>query len=277
VDFGSGNILTSPIVPNFWRAPIDNEVAGIRAVFTFVGKSLADAITGWIYGRVWKSALKRKRLKRFTAEQSGSGASVTAVYKVPCFKRRLTIRYEANSNDEIRITVSAVPRKSMIRMGFSFAVLKQFQSVSWFGLGPHENYIDRKWGARLGRFGCNVKDLTYDYLRPQENGNRCETRWARFSNNEGDGFAIAGDGSDHISFSAWPYSAESLEAASHIHELGEEEFITVNVDLQQRGVGGSLPGFLSLLDEYKLPAGREYKFSFVMSRDSFQASGTSPE
>lgn len=277
IDFGSGNILKSPVVPNFWRAPIDNELAGVRAVFTFVSKSLADAITGWIYGRIWKSALKRKRLKRFTAEQSGSGATVTTTYKVPYIKRRLTLRYEVNTNKGIRISISAIPRRRIIRLGLSFAVLKQFRSVSWFGLGPHENYIDRKWGARVGWYNSDVKELTYDYLRPQENGNRCETRWARFYDDQGDGFVIAGDEPEHFSFSAWPYSAESLEAASHIHELDEDDLITVNVDLQQRGVGGSLPGFLALLDEYKMPAGKEYGFSFVIYNDSFPAAGTSLE
>ena len=51
----------------------------------------------------------------------------------------------------------------------------------WFGLGPHENYIDRKRSAWTGVHSGLVENLFDRYLDPQESGNRTEVRWATFS------------------------------------------------------------------------------------------------
>ena len=50
--------------------------------------------------------------------------------------------------------------------------------MRWYGRGPHESYIDRATGARLGCFQGPVASQTFRYVRPQETGNRLDTRWA---------------------------------------------------------------------------------------------------
>lgn len=41
--------------------------------------------------------------------------------------------------------------------------------------GEHENYADRKQSAIFGLYKKNVSDMSFEYGRPQENGNRCNT------------------------------------------------------------------------------------------------------
>ena len=36
------------------------------------------------------------------------------------------------------------------RVGVEMAMLEGYENVTWFGRGPHENYIDRKSGAACG-------------------------------------------------------------------------------------------------------------------------------
>ncbi|MCP4752504.1 MAG: hypothetical protein GY866_16560, partial [Proteobacteria bacterium] len=42
----------------------------------------------------------------------------------------------------------------------------------------------------------------------------------------------------------------------------ESDHITVNIDYQHRGVGGSVPAFLTLLERYKMKAGERYAYRY---------------
>lgn len=65
-----------------------------------------------------------------------------------------------------------------LRLGFELALTRQMaEGVEWYGRGPHESYCDRWRGARLGLWSGSVSEQTFRYVRPQENGNKFETRW----------------------------------------------------------------------------------------------------
>jgi beta-galactosidase len=122
------------------------------------------------------------------------------------------------------------------RFGMQMAVPPSLGTMTWFGRGPHENYWDRKTGAAVGRYSGRVDELIHDYVRPQENGNRTDVRWVAFTDAGGTGLLAVGQ--PQLSVSAWPYTMEDLEAATHIHELPRRDNITVNLDHRQMGVGG---------------------------------------
>merc|ERR1712157_416639 len=63
------------------------------------------------------------------------------------------------------------------RVGFRGRLSEGFETVEWFGRGPHESYVDRYASARVGHFQGNILDQTFKYVRPQENGNKLDTRW----------------------------------------------------------------------------------------------------
>lgn len=52
------------------------------------------------------------------------------------------------------------------RIGIHLELPKEMHDVSWFGLGPHENYADRKKGALLDVHRAHVKDLYTPYVVP---------------------------------------------------------------------------------------------------------------
>jgi beta-galactosidase len=64
-----------------------------------------------------------------------------------------------------------------------------------------------------------------------------------------------------LSVSAWPYSMEDLEQATHIHKLPTRDFITVNLDYKQMGVGGDDSWGARPHPEYTLPA-QPYAYKF---------------
>ena len=75
---------------------------------------------------------------------------------------------------------------------------------------------------------------------------------------------------DNFNFSAWPYSQEALERAKHQHELTAQDFITVNVDLMQCGVGGDFPGVARLHEPYKIHKGKLYVFEYTISQNTLE-------
>jgi beta-galactosidase len=109
--------------------------------------------------------------------------------------------------------------------------------------------------------------LHHDYMRPQENGNRTRVRWLEAQSPAGTLRANDVTG-ELLGFTAWPYTQEALDAAEHIHELKHTDEVTVNIDRQQRGVGGDLPGVAALLPAYRMPGGRPYNVSVGLRFES---------
>jgi len=112
--------------------------------------------------------------------------------------------------------------------------------VTWFGRGPWENYQDRKTGSFVGLYSASVQELYTPYIRPQENGYRTDVRWIEFSGEGNTGIRV--EGMPLLCFSALPYTYEDLASytrgVKHACELVRRDFIDVNIDLNQSGVGG---------------------------------------
>ena len=58
----------------------------------------------------------------------------------------------------------------MPRFGLRLFLPKELEQVSYCGLGPMENYLDKCRAARYGYFRDTVSGLHEDYIKPQENG-----------------------------------------------------------------------------------------------------------
>jgi beta-galactosidase len=156
------------------------------------------------------------------------------------------------------------PTLDIVRFGMQMRVPKMFNKLIWFGRGPHETMLDRKSGAAVGLYKGSIEDLIHQYVRPQENGNRTDVRWAALLNDKDTGLLISDEGGTFLNVSAWPYSMEDLENAKHIHELPTREDITFNIDLNQQGVGGDIPAMAMLHDKYKMHRNIEYRYSFCI-------------
>ena len=144
---------------------------------------------------------------------------------------------------------------------------KEYERITWYGRGPHENYWDRKTSAAVGVYSMSIDQFKQEYIRPQENGNRCDIRWVTFTNKNGMGILIKG--MPLLSISAWPYNMEDLGKATHIHELPHRDIITVNLDYKQKGVGSGLTESSLVhneptLKKYRLEGKINYNYKFKL-------------
>jgi beta-galactosidase len=252
-EYNGEDLLSSPFIPNFWRAPIDNDLNVLRHVPLLKKK---------VYR--WKKASRHKKLLTITANQiSPHKISIQVRFKIPNGKTHLKILYGVYSTGELLIENSFIPKKDLIRFGMQTTIPYEYNKMSWFGRGPHETMFDRKTGAPIAIYSGFIEDLIHNYARPQENGNRTDIRWTTFTNNDDSGIFIADIGSTYLNISAWPYTMEDLEEAKHINELPDRENITINIDHKQQGVGGDRIGILDVREEYKLKKNKQLQYCFL--------------
>ena len=217
-------LITSALAPNYWRVPIDNDVG-----------NKMPARCG-----VWRRAGRDRRLLCLAVERLGPSAVVVYTHgQLPVGHSRYSIVYAVFGTGDVVITHSLLPAgrlPEIPRIGMQMDMPGTFCTTTWYGRGPHENYWDRKTGARFGVYSMPTADLAHPYCRPQETGNRCDVRWAMFAGPDGTGLLAMG--MPTIEFSAWPCTMVDLESAKHIHEVPRRECFTVNLDYRQMGVGG---------------------------------------
>ena len=162
------------------------------------------------------------------------------------------------------------------RVGLTFTVPKT-DKVSYFGLGPWENYADRATGAMLAPHTASIglvsgladpatgtiaypKDrLNPDnYIEPGEQGYRTNCRRLAV----GDVTVEAVNAP--FGFNVWPYPQTMFEGKKHQWELKEADELTVNIDAVQMGVGGDDSWGAKPHDAY-LPGAGTYHLVFTIN------------
>jgi beta-galactosidase len=141
--------------------------------------------------------------------------------------------------------VGALP--ALPKIGLTMAVPAGFEQFSWLGRGPLESYPDRKQAMDVGLYKGKVDDQWTDYVRPQENGNKEEVRWATLTNRSGMGLLFVAQGP--LAMTVSHYTAKDVD--DWRHENGEPRKRQVPVkraetivclDAQQMGLGGASCG-----------------------------------
>ncbi|HIG8078124.1 TPA: glycoside hydrolase family 2 TIM barrel-domain containing protein [Klebsiella pneumoniae] len=139
------------------------------------------------------------------------------------------------------------------RVGLHFQVADQQAPVSWLGLGPHENYPDRRSSACFARWEQPLAAMTTPYIFPTENGLRCDTQaldWGRWH--------ISG----HFHFSVQPWSTRQLMETDHWHKMQAEDGVWITLDGLHMGVGGDDSWTPSVLPQWLLSQTRwQYEVS----------------
>ncbi|MHC4229058.1 MAG: beta-galactosidase small subunit-related protein, partial [Planctomycetota bacterium] len=251
-DYNGRQLLAAPLVPNFWRVPIDNDN----------GNGMPRRLG------VWRDAGPKRTVISVTAEQlKAQIVRVTAEADIPVgTKSTCKTVYTVYGSGEIVVNMSVTPGGSNLpmlpRFGMQMAVPGRFDKLTWLGRGPHETYWDRKTGAAFGLYSGPVAEHVHTYVRPQENGNKSDVRWMALTDRDGVGFLAIG--MPTIDVSAWPHTMQDLEKATHIHELTRRDTITVNLDYRQMGVGGDDSWGARTHPEYTLPA-KPYRYSFRLT------------
>lgn len=240
-------LITRPLLPNFWRAPTDNDE----------GNGMPTRQS------VWKTAGFDQVVTEVTASKPAPAqAVVTVKTKLPPGGSVQTITYTVYGNGDILIDNSfeaAMDLPNLPRFGMQMGIPGRFRTMTWYGRGPHESYWDRKTSAAVGLYSGFISSLIHPYIRPQEVGNRTDVRWGAWTDEEGKGLLVAGR--PLLSISAWPFTMWALERAEHTFELHSSRYMTINIDWKQMGVGGDNSWGARPHPEYTLPP-KSYRYSF---------------
>ena len=280
VDFGQGNVLAGPVEPDFFRAPTDNEQDGLAAFVEdiFSRKSVVRILRRLfrrtaerVYGRSWESAARERRVIKRSVRSTPDGLVVDIRLAIPGFLGPVRLRYRFGADVAVGVELVGRSRRAMVRFGTRMMLPSRYRRIRWYGRGPQECYVDRKRGALVGRYEMDAEDSAFGYLRPQESGNRTDVRWVEFSDG-GSGLLFRAVDGGTLDFSARFASREAVAEAWHDRDIQRSEHLHVHVDAGQRGVGGSLPGVLSLLPSYKMKAFRRRRAAYSLSRAVPEAS-----
>ena len=200
-----------------------------------------------------------------TLHENGS-VSVTAVWRLGGQKEarcRITYTFEPSGRvlAEMKLT-AAECMGEMPLFGWTFKTDADFDRLRYYGLGPEENYIDRREGARLGIFETTARENLSRYLYPQECGNRTGVRWAEVKDFRGRGLRFTAE--DGMEFSILPYTAHELENAAHAYELPEAYCTVIRAAKVQMGVGGDDSWGARTHEEYLVrpEEGMSFRFAF---------------
>ncbi len=259
--FGGKEMLETIPKPNFWRAPVDNDL----------GNQMPVRYSQWKLASMYLS--HRPEGKDLFAlcspeiEEKEKSVSVGFTYFMPTTPRtECKVTYEVFGDGRVKTILSYDPVKElgdMPEFGMLFKFSADYDHVSWYGLGPEETYADRKMGAKLGIYQNLVKDNMAAYLVPQECGNKEGVRYAEITDAKGRGIRFAMDlENGPVSFSALPYTPHELENAVHPFELPNIHYTVVRVAKGQMGVAGDDSWGSLTHPEYLLDVGEKMEFSF---------------
>ncbi|CAH2715856.1 Evolved beta-galactosidase subunit alpha [Neobacillus rhizosphaerae] len=147
------------------------------------------------------------------------------------------------------------------RLGLQLQLNNDFVQTEWRGRGPGESYGDSKQANHLGVYRKTVDDLFTNYVKPQENGNRSDCDWVSFTDNDTNGLIFITN--DTFDFSASHYEVSDLEQAKHTVDLKPRDYIVLNIDYKQNGLGSNSCG-QDQLEKYRCKF-EDFALSFRIS------------
>ena len=247
-------LVRTGLVPNFWRAPTDNDL----------GNDMPRR-TG-----IWQHAGRNLRILDVEAEQiSPQVARIRVDSQIQAGDSSFTTVYTVYGSGDIVVENSyeagSDDLPEMPRFGMTMTLPAGFTNMEWFGRGPHESYWDRKTGAAVGRYSGTAWEQFHPYTRPQETANKTDVRWLALRN--ADGIGLAAVGMPLLSASAWEFPAEEIEyraagdpgreiivpaSQQHGAEVKRHDLVTLNLDHKQMGVGGDTSWGARTHSEYTL-------------------------
>ncbi|MGD9931976.1 MAG: glycoside hydrolase family 2 TIM barrel-domain containing protein [Mangrovibacterium sp.] len=250
-------LIGSDLVPDFWRAPTDNDF----------GNGMPTRCN------VYRTAGTNRELKNIKVEEKDNTVVVTANLMLKDIRSDYQLVYTMNGDGSLQVDVNyqAGPDDlpDMPRFGMTVRLSGDYDQFSYYGRGPWENYNDRNSASFLGIYSGDVADQYYPYIRPQENGYKTDIRWMSLTNTEGTGLKIAG--LQPLSGSALHVESADLDPGltkkqQHNTDVHPQEDVFLRIDLKQCGVGGDDSWGAWTHQSYRLEE-KSYAFSFILQAE----------
>lgn len=243
-------LIEGAFLPNFTRPQTDNDRRAWKS---------HEALRQWYRAE--------PALVSSEAVQLASGqVRVSSRYEIVPDSASVFVDYTMDASGVLKVDyrLDAHPElPNLPKVGMQGAVNRSFDQLSYYGRGPLENYIDRRFGFAAGVYQQALEDFMEPYVMPQENGNRTDVRWMHLADAAQGGLLVAAD--SLLSVGAWPYTEENIQEATHTYQLVDAGKIVLNVDLVQMGLGGnnSWSPVGKPVEQYRIPSGT-YTYSFYL-------------
>ena len=245
------------ILPNFWRAPTDNDM----------GSQIHRRYS------VWRNPARK--LTNFTYDKKQ--CAVSAVYEMPDVKAVLTMTYAFLPDGTVNVTENLDADTSekvsnMMRFGVVVQMPYHTDCSEFYGRGPVENYADRKFSQLLGIYSQTADEQFFPYIRPQETGTKSDMRWWIQTDPAGKGLRV--DCEKPFYASALHYDIADLDDGDdkeqrHAPQIPLSKFTNLFLDAEHTGVGGvdSWSGNAEALRPYRVVYGDKcFTFSLTPVR-----------
>ncbi|MBD8488165.1 DUF4981 domain-containing protein [Echinicola sp. CAU 1574] len=242
--------------PYFWRAPTDNDF----------GNHMPERLG------VWRAAHEgQKVLDVALGEETEKGLPIMVKYNLTNIAAPYTIEYLIQKDGSVKVTAAldleGRELPELPRYGMRMLVPGEYDNLSYYGRGPWENYIDRKHSSFVGIYEDKVANqFHWDYIRPQESGNKTDVRWLELRNEQGQGIQI--QGVQPLSVSATNVATEDLDPGltkkqQHPTDVKAKNTVYLHIDYKQRGLGGDNSWGAYPHREYLLTE-KQFEYSYVI-------------
>ena len=254
--FNGEKILEEGPEPDFWRAPTDNDL----------GEKVQRKLN------VWRCAAENRVSLGATASTEGNTVVITSDWRLPdvansTYRNIYTLYPDGTMKVTAEWNAEGLEVPELMRFGMVMALPKRYDTFTWYGRGPWENYSDRNSSSFMGIWEGRVGEQHYPYIRPQESGNKTDVRWATLTDDAGKGIRVWSE--KPLNVTARDFKTESIDmgltkAQRHNNDIvHDRKYNYLNVDLAQRGLGGDNSWGAHPHDPYRLTS-KSYSYTYFI-------------
>ena len=245
--FAGREYINRPMELNIWRAPTDNDM--------YAKIEWKKAKYNEAYVRAYETEIiQLEKCVEISVKTSMSAASIQKildadiVWKIDCMGG-ITSSVKVVKDEEF---------PDLPRFGIRLFLDKKLENIAYFGMGPHESYIDKHQSTSHGIYRAKLSEMHEDYINPQENGSHYDCDYVELANGQ---FGMVAAAKKPFSFNASVYTQEELERAAHNFELEESDSTVLCLDYALNGIGSNSCGPV-VTDKYRFD---DIKFDFAIS------------
>lgn len=186
-------------------------------------------------------------LESFDHEVRADGAVIVRIRTTNLYKEgkvTTTSVYTISSDGAIDLKTTFLPQgvlPELPRLGLAFCLAPAYNTFTWYGRGPQDNYPDRKTSAAIGLWKGTVAEQYVHYPRPQDSGNKEEVQFLTLTDKQNKGIRVDAV-EDVFSASALHYTAQDLYKETHDCNLKPRPEIILSMDAAVLGLGNSSCG-----------------------------------
>jgi len=252
-NYRSVDLLKHGMEPHFWRAPNDNDLGNAMQKRT----------------AIWRNTGEEMKVIELKSSVENNVANIQIFSIHDLTGTNLETNYFVYGNGVVKVGHQIRNTKSdnpeIPRFGLKMTLTGDFTELNWFGRGPHESYWDRKTSAAFGLYKGNVWSQTFQYVRPQETGNKTDVRWMAVSNGK---IGLMAKGLPKFDGSVHQYPYKDLDHVRYGQKHGKldiqpKDQVDWLIDYKQMGVGGDNSWGARPHKQYTLTP-KVYNYSFLL-------------